>query len=181
MFRKIPAAGLIGIWLIFMLPGVSGQPSPPVSEDAKTRLNKPETLDWMRTIGRMARAQQDSRMETLANGRPDSKTPRSDFMFCSGLAYLGNPKAQACVARAYEHGIGIIEDLTEAHVWYTVALENSAGDAAARERLQSDLDRISLRLHSTYPSPSEEELEDLVKAEKDRITQYRDELKKTKK
>jgi len=181
MLRKIFLAAFIAAGLGLTLPCASGQPSPPASEETKTRPDKRETLDWMRSAGRMTPAQQNSRLETIEKGQADSKTPRSDFTFCMGLAHLGSPKAQVCVARAYEHGIGIVEDLAEAYAWYTIALENSAKDAAARERLQAEQDRIVLRLHSAYPAPTEEELEDLVRTGKNRISQYQEELKKARK
>jgi hypothetical protein len=155
--------------------------TPAASEDTKTRLDKQEIMDLMLKIRQMPAAQQDSKMSQIAKSQSDGKTPRSNFEFCMGLAYLGNYKAQACAAKAYERGLGIVEDFTDAYVWYVLALENTIDDAATRKRLEEEKERIILKLRSSYPSPSDDELEDQVRAEKDRIADYRKEVAKTKK
>jgi hypothetical protein len=151
------------------------------SEDTKTRLNKKEIIDLMLKIGRMPRTQQDSRTDQIAKSQSDSKTPRSDFEFCMGLAYLGNYKAQVCAAKAFERGLGIVSDLSDAYVWYILALENPINDAATQKNLEEDKERLILKLRSSYPAPSDDELEELVRAEKNRLTDYRNEVTKTKK
>jgi hypothetical protein len=151
------------------------------SEDAQTRLNKKEIIDLMFKIGRMPRAQQDSRIAQIAKSQSDSKTPRSDFEFCMGLAYLGNYKAQVCAAKAFEHGLGIVEDLSDAYVWYVLALENPIADEANRKRLEEEKESLTLKLRSSYPAPSDDELEELVRTEKTRLTDYRNEVTKAKK
>jgi hypothetical protein len=150
-------------------------------EETKTRLNKQEIIDLMLKIGRIPGTQQDSRIAQIAKGQPDSKTPRSDFEFSMGLAYLGNYRARTCVAKAFERGWGIVEDLSDAYVWYVLALESPIDDVAARKQLEEEKERIILKLRSKYPSPSDEELEDLVGAEKLRLTDYRNEASKGKK
>jgi hypothetical protein len=151
------------------------------SEDIKTRLNKKETINLMRKFDRIPRAQQDVKLAQIARNQSDSKTPRSDFEYCVGLAYMGNYKAQACVARAFERGLGIVEDLSDAYVWYVLALDNSINDATTQKRLQEEKERIILKLRSSYPAPSDEELEELVRAEKNRVAEYQKEAGKEKK
>ena len=90
------------------------------SEDAKTRPNKQEIADLM-VQSHMPAPQQNSKIDQILADQAGSKTPRSDFMFCTGLAYLGNAKAQTCVAKAYESGLGVVEDLSEAYTWYALA------------------------------------------------------------
>jgi hypothetical protein len=151
------------------------------SEDAKTRLNKKEIIDLMIKIGRMPRAQQDSRIAQIAKNQSDSKTPRSDFEFCMGLAYLGNYKAQICAAKAFERGLGTVEDLSDAYAWYILALETPNAEAATQKRLEEEKELLILKLRSSYPAPSDDELEDLVRTEKNRLTDYRNEITKAKK
>lgn len=179
MLKKICLAALIAMVFSYF-PGRAAVQTP-VSEEAKTRLDKKEIVDLIVKTGRMPRAQQDSGLDRILNGKLDSKTPRSDFTFCTGLAFLGNYKAQACVGSAFERGRGIVEDLTDAYIWYAIALENPIDDAAVKQRLLADKDRITLRLRSTYPTPSDEELDEWVSAQKKQMAQYRDEAKKAKK
>jgi hypothetical protein len=181
MLNKIllAAAMMLSIPLLSLKAAIQSPAA--ASEDAKTRLNKQETIDLILKIGRIPRSQQDSRLALIAKNQSDSKTPRSDFEFCMGLAYLNNYKAQACVAQAYERGTGIVEDLSDAYVWYTLALESLIEDAATQKRLQAEKERITLKLRASYPAPSDDELDDLVKAEKNRMTEYQNEVKKIKK
>ncbi len=111
----------------------------------------------------------------------DSKTARSDFLFCLGLAYRDNYKAQRCAAGDYENGIGIVEDLSEAYTWYAVALENPRIDESSKAKLEEDKERVKARLLSAYPHPSEDDLDDMVKTQKTRIAQYNQDAPKTKK
>jgi hypothetical protein len=181
MLGKLFLAALVTMSFPFMSARAAGQAPSAASEDAKTRLNKKEIIDLMLKIGRMPRAQQDSRIAQITKSPSDSKTPRSDFEFCMGLAYLGNYKAQACAANAFEQGLGTVQDLSDAYIWYVVALENPITDAATQKRLQEEKERITLKLRSNYPAPSDEELEELVSTEKNRLTDYRNEANKAKK
>jgi len=151
------------------------------SEDVKTRPNKQEIIDSMVKVGRMPAQQQNAKIGPLWQDLSASKTRRSDFMFCLGLAYLGSYKAQRCVGDAYENGRGIVEDLSEAYAWYSVAAENRIQDKAAQEKIDADKDRVQNRLLSAYPHPTEDDLADAVSAQKSRISQYQEDVKRTKK
>ncbi len=152
-----------------------------LSEDEKTRLSKQEVIDSMIQVGRIPRAQQERRMDLIWKDQSGSKTPRSDFLFCTGLAYLGDYRAQACVGNAFEKGLGIVEDLNEAYAWYGLALENHIADKEAEQRIQESKERIIQKLRSSYPSPSDDDLDDMVREQKSRVAQYQEELKKAKK
>jgi hypothetical protein len=179
MLKKFFIAALF-VMTFSSLPGRAAEKAT-ASEDEKTRLDKQEIIALIGKIGGMPRAQHNSGIDRISSNPSGSKTPRSDFTFCMGLAFLGNYKAQACVGNAFEHGIGIVEDPTDAYVWYAIALENPIDDAAAKKRLQSDKERVSLRFRLTYPSPTDEELDDLVKAQQKQIGQYRAEATKANK
>ena len=146
------------------------------SEEAKTRPNKQEIAGMMAKISRMSAQQQTSKIDTISLSA--SKTPRSDFMFCTGLAYLGNYKAQKCLGEAYENGRGIVEDLSEAYTWYAIAADNKIPDKDAQEKLQAEKDRIENKLLAAYPHPTEDDLADMIKAQKSRIEQYQEDLKR---
>jgi TPR repeat protein len=126
----------------------------------------------------MSRKEQDSKVDLIWKDPSGSKTPRSDFMFCAGLAYLGNFKAQACLGNAFEKGLGIVEDLSEAFTWYALALESPIADKAAEQQVQADKERVIQKLRSSYPAPNDDDLDDMVKAQMNRITQYREEMEK---
>jgi hypothetical protein len=145
------------------------------SEDAKARLNKQEITDLMVQAGRMSGQQQNDKLAQILKDQAGSKTPRSDFSFCTGLAYLGNSKAQMCVGYAVEHGIGIVEDLSEAYAWYAIAAESQTSGEA-----EADRERVKERLVSAYPHPTEDDLADFVNSQKTRIAQYQDQIKKAK-
>jgi hypothetical protein len=181
MLNKIFLAALIALSFPILTLRAAGQAPTATSEDTKTRLNKQEVIGLMLKIGRMPRAQQDDRMALLWKSQSESKTPRSDFEFCVGLAYLGNYRAQACVGRAFEHGWGIVQDLSDAYAWYVLALENSIADKATEILLQEEKERLILKLRASYPAPSDDELEDLVNAEKNRFAEYRNEATKANK
>jgi TPR repeat protein len=148
-------------------------------EDVKARPNKQDIMDQMTAAGQISASQRNSRLDQILSGQP-GKAPRSDFMFCLGSAYLGNYKAQRCLGKAYEKGLGIVEDVSEAYTWYSVALENQSADKSAQKEIESDRDRVRDRLFSSYPAPTDDDLEDLVKAQKSRIAQYQSEVKKAK-
>lgn len=167
--------------LMVALPlAIAASAQEPASEDAKTRPNKQEILDLMITAGRMPAQQQSARLDAIAKDSA-GKTPRSDFLFCTGCAYLGNTRAQQCVASAYENGRGIVEDLSEAYAWYAVAFENKITDKAIAEKIEADKERVKERLLAAYPHPTEDDLNDLAGALKSRIAQYQEDVKKAKK
>jgi TPR repeat protein len=148
-------------------------------EDVKTRPDKKQIIVQMDAVGQMPAAQRNARLNQILS-EPTRKTPRSDFMFCLGAAYLGNYKAQACLGKAYEAGLGIVEDLSEAYTWYSVALENPSAAKDVEKEIGPDRDRVKQKLLSSYPAPSEDDLDDMVKAQKSRITQYQSEVRKAK-
>jgi TPR repeat protein len=147
------------------------------SEDVKTRPNKQEITDMMVKTGRMSAQQQTGKMDAIDLSA--SKTPRSDFMFCTGLAFLGNYKAQKCLGEAYENGRGIVEDLSEAYAWYAIAAENQTPAKDIQEKLQAEKDRIENKLLAAYPHPTEDDLADMIKAQKARIEQYQSDVKRS--
>jgi len=173
MIRRLSLATAFA--LLFILPYSIAA----ASEDTKTRPDKQEIIDQMTRIRPMSLQQRDARIDQILSDPSGSKTPRSDFMFCIGLAFLGNYKAQTCVGNAYEKGLGVVEDLSEAYVWYTIARENQI-KKPTEEKAQALRDGVIIRLGSSYPAPSEEELEEQVKAQKARIAQYQAEVRKAK-
>jgi hypothetical protein len=130
---------------------------------------------------RMSVAEQDKRISQILKDQAHSLTPRSDFMFCTSLAYLGNYKGQMCVGNAYENGRGIVDDMSEAYTWYELAVGSNIKDETDAKRAETDRDRVKERLVSAYPHPTEDELNDLVNAQKARIAQYLEETQKAKK
>ena len=173
MIQRLSLAAIVSL-LLFQTYSAAAQ-----SEDAKTRPDKQEIIDQMVKIGRLSLQQRDSRIDQILSDQSSTKTPRSDFMFCLGLAYLGNYKAQTCAGSAYENGRGIVEDFTEACVWYSIALENQI-KKPTEERAQALVNRVRNLLFSVYPAPTDEDLDDLVKAQKARLAQYQVEAKKIK-
>lgn len=178
MIRRIFFVLTIAATLAFLQTPFAQQTA---DENAKTRPNKQEILDLMLKAGKMPAAQKNSKLAAFWQGPPAGETPRSDFLFCTALAYMGNYRAQRCVASAYENGRGIVEDQSEAYAWYAVALDNEITDTADRQALEADKDRVQNRLLAAYPHPSEDELEDMVRAQKNRISQYQDDLNKAQK
>jgi hypothetical protein len=171
MFRRhLPALVLI---LLFSLGQALANPQggAPSSEEAKTRLDKKEITDLMSQGARLSARQQEAKLAAILKSQSESKTPRSDFLFCMGLAYLGNVKAQACVAKAYESGIGIVEDRIETYVWDSIAAE-------ADPKLESERERVKTKLQTAYPFPSDEDLENQLSKQKEQIKQYQTEMKK---
>jgi hypothetical protein len=150
------------------------------SEDVKARPNKQEITDLMVQIRRMPSQQQNEKLARILKDPANSKTPRSDFAFCTGLAYLGNYKAQMCVGNAYENGRGIVEDLSEAYAWYAIASESQITDESEAKRVEAERERVKEKLVSAYPHPTEDDLADMVNSQKTRIAQYLDQIKKNK-
>ena len=151
----------------------------PASENERTLLHKQEIIDLMIQTGRMPVQEQNEKIDRIWANNGGSETPRSDFLYCSGLAYLDHYKAQACLGRAFEKGQGIVQDYSDAYVWYAVALDHPIEDKAAREEIQAGKDRVKMILVSVYPAPSDFELEELVKKQKENIAQYQEEIRNT--
>ena len=166
--------------LIMIQAAAAQQGASPASEDEKTRPGKEEIIGSMIKSARMSSQQQDSQLNQILKNQSESKTPRSDFLFCIGPAYRGVGKAQLCVAKAYETGRGVVEDQIEAYIWYALALENKSSAGAAEQSLQADKQRLKDKLQTAYPFPSDEELEDQLKSLQDRIAQYQSDFKKEK-
>jgi hypothetical protein len=150
------------------------------SEDVKARPNRQEITDLMTQISRMPSRQQNEKLAQILKNPAGSKTPRSDFAFCTGLAYLGNYKAQMCVGNAYENGRGIVEDLSEAYAWYAIASESRIADEVDAKKAEAERERVKERLVSAYPHPTEDDLADMMNSQKTRIAQYQDQIKKAK-
>jgi len=168
---------LLTLTLVLVLVPISGLSQiNPASEDEKSLLNKSEIIDLMTQVGRMLIQQRNEKIDRLWANDDDGKTPRSDFLYCSGLAYLDHFKAQACLGRAFENGHGIVQDYSDAFVWYTIALDHSIEDNAVRDKIQEARDRVKMTLISVYPAPSDYELEDAVKKQKEKIKQYQEEI-----
>lgn len=173
MFKHFFSEALIICSLIFIQAiAIAQQPS--VSEEAVTRPDKEEIIPWMIYTSRMSEKQQNEKLNAIYKNtsESDGKTPRSDFMTCTGLAYWGNGKAQQCVALAYEKSRGIVEDFSEAYAWYALAVSHKA------EGSEENLERIKTRLVSVYPAPTDDELDAQVAALKNRILKYQAEAKK---
>ena len=147
---------------------------PASSEKDIYRPDKSDIIAWMNQASKMPAAQQNERTDAALKGIMSSvsKTPRSDFQLCVALAYLGNAKAQRCVGYAYEKGIGVVDDTLEAYVWFELA--QSGGDAESK----ADVARVILILNSSYPAPTEEELEVMAAEQKVKIAGYQKEIKK---
>jgi hypothetical protein len=176
--RVVPAAITI---LLLIQAAAAQQGLPSISEADKTRPGREEILGAMIKSARMSNQQQDSQLNLALKNQSESKTPRSDFLFCIGLAYRGVGKAQTCVAKAYEAGRGVVEDQIEAYVWHALALENKSSAGSTEQSLQAEQQRVKEKLQTAYPFPSDEELENQLKAQQDRIAQYQSDFKKEKK
>ena len=173
MIKRLFSAALI-IFSFFIIQATAIAQQPSVSENAVTRPDKEEILPWMHYTSRLSEKQQDEKLAAILKNASvsGSKTPRSDFMTCLGLAYWGNGKAQQCVAQAYEKSLGIVEDFLESYAWYAVALSHKT------EGSEENLERIKTRLVSVYPAPTEDELDDQLAALKNQILKYQAEAKK---
>jgi TPR repeat protein len=149
-----------------------GQEIKPASESEQSILHRSEVIDLIRSAKKMPEQQQKKKADELWAAGADSKTPRSDYLYCTALAYLGSLKGQACLARAFETSRGIVGDYTDAYVWYTIALEHAGTDAGLKKEIQAGQARAQQMLHSSYPSPSDFELEDAIKQQKEKIKEY---------
>jgi hypothetical protein len=179
MIKMLWLTMMMALSLALLPTTISGQGLKAESENDQTRLSKDEVTRLMIQVGRVPVVEQDHKIEEIWRDQSSSKTPRSDFLFCVGLAYLGNYKAQACLGRAFEKGVGIVQDPTEAYVWYSIALDAPIDEKELRQNIQADRQRIKQGLVSMYPAPSDEELADLVEAQKHRMTEYLTEIRNT--
>lgn len=150
----------------------------PASENEKSLLNKSEIIDLMTRLERMPAQERNEKIGQIWANDGAGKTPRSDFLYCSGFAYLDHYKAQACLGRAFEDGFGIVEDYMDAYVWYAIALDHAIEDAAFKEKIRAAKERVKMTLVSVYPAPSDYELDDAVKQQKEKIAQYQAEIVK---
>ena len=162
---------LLGLWIALLLGMMAavanGQASRAAQEGGAASPAKEDIITLMVMVGRMPPVEQNRRMDFIWDNLGRGETPRSDFLFCMGFAYLGNYKAQACLGNAYASGRGTQRDIAEAYVWYAIALDNPINDAANKKKIQSDRDRIRKELSSAVPAQTEKELEDRVKAQKE--------------
>jgi hypothetical protein len=165
--------------LILLQTSLAQRGASTISENEKTRPDKEEIISAMIKSAGVSSQQQDSRLNQILAA--ESKTPRSDFLFCLGSAYRGSGKAQKCVAKAYETGRGIVEDLIEAYIWYVLALENKSSAGSTEQSLEAEVERIKTKLQTAYPFPSDEDLENQLMTQHDRIMQYQSDFKKAKK
>jgi TPR repeat protein len=179
MLKRFLLAAIIALPVVFAQSALSAQ-APAASEDAKTRPTRQEITALMTQVSKMSAPQQNGKIDQILADQAGSKSPRSDFLFCTGLAYTGNAKAQMCVAKAYESGIGVVEDLLEAHTWFALACQTGFSDAAEAQKAEEIRDRIKERLISAYPHPTEEELDDQITALKAKIAQHHAETPKNK-
>jgi hypothetical protein len=179
MVKKLFLAAMIALPLTLASVIAAGQASAPASGGERTKLGKDEITMLMIQVGRMPVAVQDRKMKIIWAYLPESETPRSDFLFCTGFAYLGNYKAQACLGNAFENGKGTEKDLVDAFVWYSIALDNPIDDSAAKRKIQEDGDRIKRELLSGSPAKTEKELSDFIKAQKEFKTECLAEIKNT--
>lgn len=148
-----------------------------LAQQDNTRPDKQDILSSMNKAAQLPEKQQNDHLDVILKSAsdPDSKTLRSDFLFCVGLAYLGNGKAQQCMGRAYEKGRGVVEDLMEAYTWFALSVGNHTTES------EEELERVKTRLLSTYPAPTDEEFENQVSDLKSIISQYQASAKKSKK
>jgi hypothetical protein len=171
---------MIALPLVLMPVAAAGQVSRSPSEGERADLAKDDITTLMIMVGRRPVVEQDRRMELIWTNLANSQTPRSDFLFCMGFAYLGNYKAQACLGNAYENGRGVQKDLADAYVWYSIALDNPIDDAANRQKIQADRDRTKRALLTGTPARTEKELDGLVKAQKELKMECLAEIRNTK-
>jgi hypothetical protein len=146
------------------------------SEDVNTRPGKKEVLELMVKSAQMSGKQQNDQLTAIVKNQSKSNTPRSDFLFCLGLAYWNNVQAQKCAGKAYETGRGIIEDFSEAYSWYSLALAKSPD-----KNTEADQQRMQDKMRVVYPFPSDDDLEQQILAAQDRVKEYQSEVKAEKK
>jgi len=156
-----------------------GQEIKPASEDEQYLLNKSEIVELIQKAVKITSQKRKEIIDRVWAEDKGSTTPRSDFLYSTAFAYLNDPKAQACLARAYENGTGIVSDLTDAYVWYTIALGAADNDMDLKKSLQAGQTRVKTTLVSVYPAPSDYELEDAVKQKLEQIEEYAAGIKMT--
>lgn len=153
--------GMVALMVLFLWGGAApAGAGPELDEGAVTRPDDAEILEWMRFKGPMSAEERGSALEGIlarmaAGG---GATPRSDFLTAAAFAHRGDGRAQYCLGLAYEKGLGVVEDLTDAYVWYALAARS--GYAAAGEARE----RVKTLLVSVYPAPTDEELDTLTAA-----------------
>lgn len=160
--------------------GQQHEPAEKPSADAelvKTRPGKEEILEAMVSASKMTRRQRDFAMDRASKRNGDGTTPRSDFLYCLGAAFLGDINAQICLANAYEKGIGIVDDATDAYVWYSIALTGPITDSAVDKQVRAARQRMNSKLVQGYPSPTEDELDALVQKELSRMREFQEQLR----
>jgi TPR repeat protein len=149
-----------------------GQEIKSASENEQSLLHKSEIVELIQKAGRISATQRKEKIGQLWAKESGSATPRSDFLYCTAFAYLNDPRAQACLARSFENGTGIVGNYTDAYVWYTIALEQPIDDADLKQKLQTGQARVKMTLLSVYPAPSDFELEESVNQQKEKIEAY---------
>ncbi len=150
------------------------------SEEDRSRPSRQEIVEAMVKIGKLSPQQRDAQVRSIQERKSASATPRSDFLFCLASAYLGLNRAQICVGDDYEHGQGIVDDANDAFVWYSIALEGPIADAKMEQSVREARDRTKGKLVQNYPSPSDEELDAMIKEQKARIQESQKEAAKNK-
>ncbi len=150
------------------------------SEEDRSRPSRQEIVEAMVKIGKLSPQQREVQVRSIQGRKSESTTPRSDFLFCLASAYLGLNRAQICVGEDYEHGQGIVDDANDAFVWYSMALEGTIADAKLEQSVREARDRTKGKLVQNYPSPSDEELDAMVKEQKARIQESQKEAAKNK-
>ncbi len=157
--------GMVALMVLFLWGGAATAAEPEIDEGAVTRPDEAEVLEWMRLKGPMTAAERGSALEEIlarmtAGG---GATPRSDFLTSAAFAHRGDGRAQYCLGMAYEKGLGVVEDPTDAYVWYALAARS--GYAAAAEARE----RVKTLLVSVYPAPTDDDLDTLTQAAADTI------------
>ncbi|HTY60805.1 MAG TPA: hypothetical protein VMG30_00975 [Acidobacteriota bacterium] len=180
MGKRLLRMAMIALPLVLMSMTAAGQESKAAPERARTELAKDDITTLMAMVGRLPAAEQDRRMERIWEDLAVGKTPRSDFLFCTGYAYLGNYKAQACLGYAYENGRGVQRDTAAAYVWYSIALDNPIRDIVEKQKIQADRDRMKKTLLTGTPAKTEKELDDLLKTQRELKIECQAEIRDTK-
>jgi hypothetical protein len=180
MAKRLLLTAMIALPLALMPKMAAGQASKSAPERERTELAKDDITTLMIMVGRRPVVEQDWRMERIWEDMAGSQTPRSDFFFCTGYAYLGNYKAQACLGNAYENGRGVQRHVADAYVWYSIALDNPINDEVDRQKIRAGRDRTKKVLLTGTPARTEKELDGMVKAQKELKIECLAEIRNTK-
>jgi hypothetical protein len=180
MIRKLLLMAALALPFLLKPVLMSVRTSKAASSEEGTKLTKDEIAMLMVQVGRLPVVQQDRKMDVIWENPGGSQTPRSDFLFSTGFAYLGNYKAQAHLGYAFENGRGVEKDLSDAYVWYCIALDNPIDDSSIKQKIRADRERVKKALLSVSPNKTEKELEDLVRAQKALRMEYLAEIRNTK-